>query len=244
MYVAEQFAMDRAEALAVVGARAVGDLITCGERGIDVTYLPFVLLPDDGGPRAITTHLARTNRQWHDEGPAVLVVHGPDAYISPTFLATDGVPDQTQLQRMPTVPTWNYMVVHLTGRLVAHHDPGWKLQSLTDLVARHEPTWRLTDGPIEAIEQLLPAIVGVEFIIDEVIGKAKMSQNRSSDDLRTIAAVLADSGHSPATAEVMRRLGLPYILAREERVAQARELKIRRARQAGADDSSGGGASG
>lgn len=223
MYVAEQFAITTTDALAEVAARGVGDLITHGERGIDVTYLPFVLLPDDGGPRRLTTHVARTNQQWQDEGAATWVVHGPDAYISPGV-----VPAQPQPQRMPTVPTWNYLVVHLRGRLIAHHDDEWKLRSLRDLTARHEPGWRLENGPLAAIERMLPAIVGIEFVVDAVIGKAKMSQNRSSADLLSIAATLADAGHSPGTGEVMRRLALPYIQAREERVAQARELQVRR----------------
>lgn len=223
MYVAEQFAMTTTDALAEVDARGVGDLITHGERGIDVTYLPFVLLPDDGGPRRLTTHVARTNRQWQDEGEATWVVHGPDAYISPGV-----VPTQPQPQRMPTVPTWNYLVVHLRGRLIAHHDDEWKLRSLRDLTARHELDWRLENGPLAAIERMLPALVGIEFVVDAVIGKAKMSQNRSSADLLSIAATLADAGHSPETSEVMRRLALPYIQAREERVAQARELQVRR----------------
>ncbi len=223
MYVAEQFAITTTDALAEVAARGVGDLITHGERGIDVTYLPFVLLPDDGGPRRLTTHVARTNQQWQDEGAATWVVHGPDAYISPGV-----VPAQPQPQRMPTVPTWNYLVVHLRGRLIAHHDDEWKLRSLRDLTARHEPGWRLENGPLAAIERMLPAIVGIEFVVDAVIGKAKMSQNRSSADLLSMAATLADAGHSPGTGEVMRRLALPYIQAREERVAQARELQVRR----------------
>lgn len=223
MYVAEQFAMTTSDALAEVDARGVGDLITHGERGIDVTYLPFVLLPDDGGPRRLTTHVARTNRQWQDEGEATWVVHGPDAYISPGV-----VPAQPQPQRMPTVPTWNYLVVQLRGRLIAHHDDEWKLRSLRDLTARHELDWRLENGPLAAIERMLPALVGIEFVVDAVIGKAKMSQNRSSADLLSIAATLADAGHSPETSEVMRRLALPYIQAREERVAQARELQVRR----------------
>ncbi len=225
MYVAVQFAMDPAVALEQAAPRGVGDLVTHGERGIDVTYLPFVVLPPDGGPRRLTTHLARTNLQWQDEGPATWVVHGPDAYISPTV-----VPAPTEPTRMPIVPTWNYVTVHLRGQLIVHHEPEWKRASLYDLVARHEPDWRIENGPLEAIERMLPAIVGVEFIIEEVIGKAKLSQTRSSADVTSMAASLADQGHSPETAELMRRLALPYIEAREERVAQARELKITRGR--------------
>ncbi len=228
MYVAEQFSMPSDEALRQADVRGVGDLVTHGERGLDVTMLPFVLLDEDGGPRRLTTHMARTNLQWHDEGPAMMVVHGPDAYISPEV-----VPPSHGPSRIPTVPTWNYLVVHLVGRLVTHHDDAWKLQSLYDLTSRHEPNWRLENGPLEAIERMLPAIVGIEFIIDDVIGKAKLSQNKSSSDLEAMATQLAASGHSPETAEVMRRLALPYIAAREERVRQARELGIRRQKPQG-----------
>jgi len=223
LYIAEQFSMSTSDALAQVDARGVGDLVTHGERGIDITYLPFVLLPDDGGPRRLASHVARANLQWQDEGAATWVVHGPDSYLSPEL-----VPPQSQPQRLPTVPTWNYVVVHLRGRLVAHHDDEWKLQSLRVLTARHEPKWRLENGPVSAIERMLPALVGIELIIDEVIGKAKLSQNRSSHDLQSIASALAEDGHSSETAEVMRRLALPYIEAREERVRQARELQLRR----------------
>lgn len=235
MYVAEQFAMDPTQALTRAAERGVGDLITCGERGIDVTYLPFVLLPDDGGPRRLTTHLARTNLQWHDEGPATWVVHGPDAYISPSVIPAPAEPG-----RMPIVPTWNYLTVHLRGNLIVHHEPEWKMASLYDLVARHEPDWRIENGPLEAIERMLPAIVGVEFVIEEVIGKAKLSQNRSSSDVTSMATTLAEQGHSPATAELMRRLALPYIEAREERVAQARELRITRRQPDSADPTGSG----
>ena len=109
MYVAEQFAITTTDALAEVAARGVGDLITHGERGIDVTYLPFVLLPDDGGPRRLTTHVARTNQQWQDEGAATWVVHGPDAYISPGWYAA-------KAEHGKVVPTWNYQAVHAHGR--------------------------------------------------------------------------------------------------------------------------------
>ncbi|MGI5951143.1 MAG: FMN-binding negative transcriptional regulator [Brooklawnia sp.] len=223
MYVAEQFAMSTEDALAHVASRGVGNLVTHGERGIDVTYLPFALLPEDGGPRRLTAHVARTNLQWHDQGPAFWVVHVADTYISPTI-----VPPAPTPQRTPTVPTWNYVIVHLTGELIAHHDADWKLQSLRELTHQHEPRWRLENGPVEAVERMLPALVGLEFVVDEVIGKAKLSQNRSTEDVTSMATQLADLGHSPETAELMRKLALPYIAAREERVNQARELKVTR----------------
>lgn len=229
MYVAEQHAMPASEALAHATRRGVGDFITNGPRGLDATMLPFVWLPGEGEYGVLTTHLARTNLQWQDEGPGLVIVHGPDAYISPGV-----VPVPAGEQRL-VVPTWNYLVVHLSGELVVHHDDDWKLQSLRDLVARHEPHWRMEHQPEGAIERLLPAIVGLEFRITAVTGKAKLSQNRSTSDVISMADVLAASGHGAATGELMRQLALPYIAGREARVEQARATRsgqLRLGRQA------------
>ena len=131
MYVAQQFAVEPELALRQAAERGVGDLVTHSARGLDATMLPFVWLPDPAGFGVLTTHMARVNLQWHDQGPAMMVVHGPDAYISPQI-----VPPAAGEQRVPTVPTWNYLAVHLFGQLVVHHDPDWKLASLRDLVDR------------------------------------------------------------------------------------------------------------
>ena len=168
MYIAEQFSMSTSDALAQADARGVGDLVTHGERGIDITYLPFVLLPDDGGPRRLASHVARTNLQWQDEGPATWVVHGPDSYLSPELVPPRRNPSGCPPSRPGTTS------VHL-------REPGGPPMTVEAAVAsrpdrRHEPKWRLENRPVSAIERMLPALVGIELIIDEVIGKAKLSQ--------------------------------------------------------------------
>jgi transcriptional regulator len=74
-------------------------------------------LVDDG------ENLARANPQWRgvaDGAPALAVVTGPDAYVSPAWY-----PSKDEHGRV--VPTWNYSQVHLSGRLTVHHDPVWLL---------------------------------------------------------------------------------------------------------------------
>ncbi|EPH02765.1 hypothetical protein HMPREF1531_02076 [Propionibacterium sp. oral taxon 192 str. F0372] len=220
MYVAEQYAMTPQQAWAHVEDTGAGDLVTHSERGIDVTFLPFVVVRDQERTSLIT-HLARTNLQWQDEGEATWVVHGPDAYISPT-LCDPQAPDA----RVATVPTWDYVTVHITGRLVAHHDEEWKFESLRQMVDRFEERWTLEAGGINLVRQMLPAIVGVELVVTGIVGKAKLSQNKSTSEVTRIADHLATTGHCPHIAEIMRQLAVPYTVAREQRVAWAKGLRL------------------
>ena len=202
MYVAEQFAITTTDALAEEAARGVGDLITHGERGIDVTYLPFVLLPDDGGPRRLTTHVARTNQQWQDEGAATWVVHGPDAYISPGWYPA-------KAEHGKVVPTWNYIAVHARGPVELIEKPERLLQIVSRLSDQHESgrerPWAVSDTPREYLDSMLRAIVGFALPIRRLEGKWKLGQNRSAADQAGVRDGLAAST-SPGDRELATRM--------------------------------------
>jgi transcriptional regulator len=153
-------------------------LITVGTDGYPLaTLLPVIW---EGG--TVMAHMARANSHWKHIGagsPALLVVAGPQAYISPSWYAS-----KTEHGRV--VPTWNYSVVQLTGRARVHEDTAWLEAAVDDLVERHEShrtaPWRTSDAPARYIQGQLRAIVGIEITVERVEGKAKFSQNRSSAD--------------------------------------------------------------
>ena len=58
--------------------------------------------------RAITEDAAGT--------PALAVVTGSQAYVSPSWYAS-------KAEHGRVVPTWNYSAVHFTGRARLHRDP-------------------------------------------------------------------------------------------------------------------------
>jgi len=66
---------------------------------------------------------------------------------------------------------------------------------MTDI---HEPTyqsdWKLDDAPEEYVQTMLKAIVGIEIDIQSLVGKFKLSQNRSPEDY---AAVVEELDQSP-----------------------------------------------
>ena len=82
--------------------------------------LPFVFDPDAGEHGALLGHVARNNPQWRRGagGEALVIVRGPDAYVSPSWYAS-------KAEHGRVVPTWNYVTAHVYGRLVVHDDPQW-----------------------------------------------------------------------------------------------------------------------
>ncbi len=110
------------------------------------------------------------------------------------------------------VPTWNYEVVHVHGRLVAHDDAAWTEDLVRRLTARHEadmrPPWSVDDAPAAFVAGQVRAIVGIEVVIERVEAKAKLSQNRPAPDVDAVVAALsAGDARQQAVAEQMRRLG-------------------------------------
>ena len=77
------------------------------------------------------------------------------------------------------VPTWDYHVVHVHGRLRAVEDPAWLLKLLHGQTAHHEAPqaqpWSIADAPPAYIDGMLKAIVGIEIVIERIEGKWKGS---------------------------------------------------------------------
>jgi transcriptional regulator len=108
------------------------------------------------------------------------------------------------------VPTWNYITVHVYGRLVIHDDPAWVEANVRRLTGQHEGTraepWSVDDAPEPYVAGQLKAIVGVEILIDRVEGKWKLSQNRSDADIAGAIDGLEATGERDVSA-AMRDLG-------------------------------------
>lgn len=204
MYVPRANAVDDdSEIRAMVTALGSAELVTTGADGYPRASLLPVLWTGD----TVIAHLARANPHWREIGeatPALLVCTGPQAYISPSWYAA-------KAEHGRVVPTWNYSTVHLTGTARIHDDVEWVRGVVTSLTDHHEgrreQPWAVTDAPARFVDGQLRAIVGVEFTVERVEAKAKLSQNRSdADQAGVIAGLLATDDHgSRAVGEAMSR---------------------------------------
>lgn len=185
--------------LDLVRTAGFGHLVVTHDGALTSTPVPFVA---DDELTTVTAHLARPNRVWRAAPcDALLIVPVTDAYVSPGWY-----PSKAEHGRV--VPTWNYEVVHLHGRLVAHDDAEWVRRQITALTDTNEAAfpspWAVTDAPDDHITKLVRAVVGVELTVDRVDAKRKLSQNRGDDDRAGVRRGLGERGdRSRAVASAM-----------------------------------------
>lgn len=205
MYVPAHFAPDPDDVRALLRHPGAVDLITVTDGGPLATLLPMVW--DEPGSRAdlgefgaLLGHVARNNAQWKTPalGESMAIVRGPDAYITPSWYAT-------KREHGRVVPTWNYVVAHVYGRLVIHDDIDFCEANVRRLSRMHEDDraepWAVDDAPAAYIAGQMRAIVGVELLIDRLEAKSKLSQNRSEADIDgAIVGLEADGERSVSAA--------------------------------------------
>jgi transcriptional regulator len=190
MYTPPYNAMNEAELRPLVEEIGSAELVTVDAAGYPVaTRLPVLWQGD-----RLVFHMAVANPHWRtidDGSPALAVVTGPEAYITPTWYAAKATHGRV-------VPTWNYSAVHVTGLATVHRDPDWLLTAVTDLTRLHEDRreapWTVGDAPPTYLRRQLNGIVGIELDIRRVEAKAKRSQNRSLEDRTGVIAGLREEG--------------------------------------------------
>ena len=174
-------------ALAFARERGFGALTVAVAEGVLAAHVPFVV--DEGRIRA---HLMRANplaRHLRDDpSDALLIVSGPDAYVSPDWY---GEP------RM--VPTWNYVAVHLRGKLRLLDDA--VLRSVLDRLSASfekrlapKPPWKTDKVDDAVLAAMMRAIVPIEMSIETTDSTFKLNQNRSDTARAGAAAALAAGG--------------------------------------------------
>ena len=195
MYIPTHFAMESpAEMHALIQEHPLGALITVGPDGLDANHIPFELNTNQGGLGLLTAHVARANPVWQQckDGADVLVIFRGNAhYISPNWY-----PSKHETHRQ--VPTWNYQVVHVHGRLSVMDEERFVRGVVARLTRTHEAgepqPWKMGDSAPEYIDSMLKAIVGIEIAITRMEGKAKLSQNREVRDRQNAADMLMAKG--------------------------------------------------
>jgi transcriptional regulator len=203
MYIPSSFREDDSEQLHdLIRRHPFATLVTVQDGAPFASHVPVLLDAVSGEQGVLRTHLARNNPQATalGEGAEALVIfHGPHAYVSPTWYETQ-----------PSVPTWNYAVVHVYGtpRVMNESELRTLLVDLSHYFEDGQPNpWRAESLSDEYVGKMLRGIVGIEIAITRLEGKFKMSQNKSDADRRSAIAGLYTAGdpESVATAAVMER---------------------------------------
>ena len=203
IYVPPHFRVeDRERLVDFMREHAFATLVAAGDTGLDVSHVPL-LVDLEGESIRLRGHLARANAQWEAlEGARHVsaIFQGPHAYVSPTWYVTH-----------PSVPTWNYAVVHAHGK-ARLTDEAELHEIVTELSARYEagndPPWRLSEQPASYVSSMLGMIVGFEIEVERIEGKFKLSQNRPAEIAR-VAARLEASGERELAAMMREHAPAP-----------------------------------
>jgi transcriptional regulator len=201
MYVPQHFQASDEDVRALLSRGAAADLVTSTAEGMFATFLPFLFDAEAGEHGSLLGHVARNNVQWQlpAVGEALVIVHGPDSYISPSFYAS-------KAENGRVVPTWNYLTAHVYGTLVVHDDTAWLSSLVRRLTDHHEAAepraWSVDDAPAPYVEGQLRAIVGIELVVSRIEAKSKLSQNRPAADVEGVVAGLLARGDLAGSAAV------------------------------------------
>ena len=148
-------------------------LITPGDE-LWVSHVPLIL---DRERRVLIGHLSVANGHASALGDSTAVFHGPHEYVSPSWYVSEG-----------NVPTWNYAVVHVSGRATLVGDAS---SAVVELSRRFGDE---TDYSSGILDSKVKGIVAFELSMESVVGKFKMSQNKSDVDAVGVVEGLRSAG--------------------------------------------------
>jgi transcriptional regulator len=199
MYIPPSFQEDRPEKLCeFIKSYSFGTLFSGAGEGLQASHLPF-LLDEKAGPQGtLTGHMAKANSHWQSlSGQEVLVVfQGPHVYISPAWY-----------EEPETVPTWNYVAVHVYGKYVPVTEIGGLRQILEKTVGVYETPmpkpWDMKGLPETYLGKMMKGIVGFEIPITRMEGKWKLSQNHPEERRQKVIRALERQG-KPNALEIAR----------------------------------------
>lgn len=160
--------------LEVIKTYPLATIISISENKPLITHLPLIYRESDG---KLIGHIDIYNPQTpllKNDNDITIIFSGPQCYISPTVYST------TQL------PTWNYIKVHLKGKVEAIESKEALKESLiimTEFLEAPEHNYILEpDNP--RMERALDYIKMFAITITEWEGKFKLSQDKKKTDIK------------------------------------------------------------
>jgi transcriptional regulator len=164
------------------------------------THIPLILDKDAQNKDILMGHISKGNGQWKDfdKNEEVLAIFsGPHAYVSSSWYDHENV------------PTWNYIAVHVYGRIRIIEGDVLKKQlgKLVDKYESHRPSPVSVDRMSrEFVEREMKGIVGFEIAITDIQAAMKLSQNRDDKDHENIIKELERQGdiNSVEIAKLMK----------------------------------------
>lgn len=185
MYIPKSFQIEDEQIIhEIIEQYSFATLISFQNNEPVATHLPLLLNKEEN---YLYGHFARPNQQWKNvqDQQSLAIFHGPHSYISPSWYETD-----------VAVPTWNYVTVHVYGKMEIVEDAVVIAESLKSLVDNYEPShspYQLQQVDATYVENLSKGIVAFKLPISKIEAKAKLSQNHPEERKKLVITALENS---------------------------------------------------
>jgi transcriptional regulator len=196
----ENHDLDAVRAFIVANSFAI--LVNTTDGKPHATHIPLLLTTDADGNEVLSGHISKANPQWkifEKSEDVLLIFSGAHAYISSSWYDH------------PNVPTWNYIAVHIYGKLRIV-DAETVYNDLAKLVNHYE---KASENPVsvatigeQMVRREMRGVVGFHITINEIQAAQKLSQNRDDHNHTNIINALTQQNEPNAAgiAEEMRKM--------------------------------------
>lgn len=163
-------------------------IVTNTPDGLYATHIPLM----SNGENILFGHVAIANELYTnvaEDQEVLCIFKGDDAYISANYYPS-------KFDDHKKVPTWNYQVVHVHGKIKFLTDQKNKLAALGRLTRQNEErvngasAWKMSDAPKDYLMMMLDQLVVFEIHVSRILAKSKLSQNREKHDFDGVIKAL------------------------------------------------------
>ncbi len=180
---------DQRKMIAVIKQFPLATMVSVIDGNPFITHLPIIFNEQTS---KLIGHIDKFNPQvasLQNNKEVTLIFKGPDTYISPSIYTTE------------QLPTWNYIIVHITGTVTSITHPEKVKQTLVDMASFLEsPENKYSlDAKDPKMESAINYIHAFEIEITNWEGKFKLSQDKCQQDQENAKQQLINKSSSDTT---------------------------------------------
>ena len=192
---------NRSEILRFIEENSFAILVNQSNGKINATHIPLFIEESNENQLILSGHISKLNPQsenFQENGNVLAIFSGAHSYISSSWYDYE------------EVPTWNYMAVHVEGKIEILNEEQ-KLLHLENLVNKYE---RNSEKPIstkslsEKTMRQSNGIIAFNIIVENIDAVKKLSQNKSEHNKKSIISHLEkiDDEGAKCIANEMKKL--------------------------------------
>ncbi len=202
MYIPDIYVNEnRSEILRFIEENSFAILVNQSNSKINATHIPLFIEKSDENQLILSGHISKLNPQsenFAENGKVLAIFSGAHSYVSSSWYDYE------------EVPTWNYLAVHLEGKIEILNEEQ-KLLHLENLTNKYEKN---SENPIstkslsEKTMRQSNGIIAFNIIVENIDAVKKLSQNKSEHNKKSIISHLEkiDNEGAKCIASEMKKL--------------------------------------